>query len=103
MAIADKEFERLADAVAARLLRRGGTRASDAANSDATTAAIDRLANVVARRFVELTEVHPAEVAARTAAADEAIPDDLAAVAQRLLAELGPRSQEEIPLEKLEI
>jgi hypothetical protein len=115
-AISDSDFERLADAVAARLSSLGFALSSDSPNARVRTAtAIDQLANAVARRFVELTEAPPA--AGLTAAADgnqdriadsvqdgkPTAADDLPVLAQRLLAELDPLSRQEIPIEKIEI
>jgi hypothetical protein len=110
--ISDSDFERLADVVAARLRELGGASSIGVLKSPAQMA-IDRLANAVARRFVELTERPPSAEAITAPGEDNraktpegrqvAADDDIVATARRMLAELDPLSREEVPIEQIEI
>ena len=102
MTAAADEFSRLASAVADRLI---AARTAAPAMRSASTMVIDRLANVVARRLVALTDGGDGPDGGNVPGPDaDADPDGgLDAVVRRVLGSAAPLGPDALPLEPIAI
>ena len=100
MTAAADEFARLASAVADRLI---AARTAAPVVRSASTMVIDRLANVVARRLVALTDGGDGPDGGNVPGPDADPDGSLDAVVRRVLGSAAPLGPEALPLEPIAI